>query len=209
MDTIELRKQAEDRARHMARATGRLGRRTRRRAAQVGHEAAGRIRPARRRVGYWIAGEEPPKRSRMWIVVAGAAGAAAAFFLDPVSGKRRRHVTRDWVAARFRGMGRRMERSGRAAGAEAYGTWQAATHVGEATMPENDAVLAHKVESEALREFAGPVIVNAEEGVVVLRGTVPRPEDVDEVERRVRRVSGVRGVRNMLHLEGTPAPTRS
>lgn len=209
MQTTELRKQAEDRARYLAQRTGRLSRRARRRAALVGHEAAGRIRPARRRVGYWIAGEEPPKRSRMWIVVAGATGAAAAFFLDPVSGKRRRHVARDWLAARFRGMGQRMERAGRTAGAEAYGTWQAATHVGEARLPENDAVLAHKVESEALREFAGRVIVNAEDGVVILRGAVRRLEDVSEVERRVRNVNGVRGVQNLLHLEGTPAPTRT
>jgi osmotically-inducible protein OsmY len=141
-------------------------------------------------------------------VVAGATGAAAAFFLDPVSGKRRRHVTRDWLAARARGIGRRMGRSGRAAGAEAYGTFQAATHVGDARPPENDAVLAHKVESEALRELAGRINVNAEEGVVVLRGAVGQTEEIDEIEQRVRRVSGVRGVRNLLHLEGTPAPTK-
>ena len=209
MHTTELRKQAEDRARHLADRTGRMSRGARRRAERVGHEVAGRTRHARRRVGYWIAGDEPPSRRRLWIVVAGATGAVVAFFLDPVSGKRRRHVTRDWVAARLRSMGRRMERTGRAAGAEAYGTWQAAAHVGEARLPENDAVLAHKVESEALRQSAGRIIVNAEEGVVILRGAVLRPEEISEVERRVRGVSGVRGVRNLLHLEGTPAPTRS
>jgi hyperosmotically inducible periplasmic protein len=208
MTRTELKMRAEDRAREVARRTGRLGREAGRRASTVGHEVAGRTKGTRRRVGYWIAGEEPPKRTRLWIVVAGTAGAAAAFFLDPVSGKRRRHVARDWIAARVRGAGRRVRRTGRAAGAEAYGTWQAATHTGESTPPENDAVLAHKVESEALREMSGRIVVNAEEGVVVLRGAVSRPEDVDEIERRVRRVMGVRGVRNLLHLEGTPAPTR-
>jgi hypothetical protein len=208
MHRSELKTKAEDRARDIAQRTGRLGRVAGRRASSVGHEVAGRTKGARRRVGYWIAGEEPRKRTRLWIVVAGTAGAAAAFFLDPVSGKRRRHVTRDWVAARARDIGRRMRRAGRAAGAEAYGTWQAATHVGDAMPPENDAVLAHKVESEALRQSAGRINVNAEEGVVVLRGAVGRPEEIDEIERRVRRVSGVRGVRNLLHLEGTPAPTR-
>jgi hypothetical protein len=163
---------------------------------------------ARRKVGYWVAGEEPAKpRTRLWTALALGAGAVAAFFFDPVSGKRRRHVTRDWVAARARGAGRRIRRAGRAAGAEAYGTWQAATHVGESMPPENDAVLAHKVESEALRQSAGRINVNAEEGVVVLRGAVDRPEEIDEIERRVRRVGGVRGVRNLLHLEGTRAPT--
>lgn len=208
MHRTELMTKAEDRARGIARGSGRLGRAAGQRAATVGHEVAGRTKGARRRVGYWIAGEEPSKRSRLWIVVAGATGAAAAFFLDPVSGKRRRHVTRDWVAARARGVGRRMGRAGRAAGAEAYGTWQAATHGGDARPPESDAVLAHKVESEALRQLTGRINVNAEEGVVVLRGAVGRPEDIDEIERRVRRVGGVRGVRNLLHLEGTPAPTR-
>lgn len=208
MHRTELKTKAKDRARHIARRTGRLGRVAGRRASSVSHEVAGRTKGARRRVGYWIAGEEPPKRTRLWIVVAGTAGAAAAFFLDPVSGKHRRHVTRDWMAARARVVGRRMRRAGRAVGAEAHGTWEAATHVGDSMPPENDAVLAHKVESEALRQSAGRIIVNAEEGVVILRGAVSRTSEIDEIEQRVRRVSGVRGVRNLLHLEGTPAPTR-
>jgi hypothetical protein len=41
MHTSELRKQAEERARHLARSTGRMSRRARRRAASMGHEAAG------------------------------------------------------------------------------------------------------------------------------------------------------------------------
>ena len=44
---------------------------------------------------------------------------------------------------------------------------------------------------------------------MILRGAVRRLEDVSEVERRVRNVNGVRGVQNLLHLEGTPAPTRT
>ena len=208
MHRTELMMKAEDRARGIASRTGRLGRAAGQRAATVGHDVAGRTKGARQRVGYWIAGEEPSKRSRLWIVVAGATGAAAAFFLDPVSGKRRRHVTRDWLAARARGIGRRMGRTGRAVGSDAYGSWQAARYAGQETLPENDAVLAHKVESEALRELASRINVNAEEGVVVLRGAVGRTEEIDEIEQRVRRVRGVRGVRNLLHLEGTPAPTR-
>jgi osmotically-inducible protein OsmY len=101
-----------------------------------------------------------------------------------------------------------MGRTGRAVGSDAYGSWQAARYAGQETLPENDAVLAHKVESEALRELASRINVNAEEGVVVLRGAVGRTEEIDEIEQRVRRVRGVRGVRNLLHLEGTPAPTR-
>jgi BON domain len=205
--TEELKQKAEDRAKRMAQRTRRLGRKAGRRAEGVGEGVAGRTREARRRVGYWIAGEEPRKGSRLKIVAAGAAGAAAAFYLDPVSGKHRRHVTRDWLAARARGMGRRMGRTGRAVGSEAYGTWQSARYAGQQTLPESDAVLAHKVESEALRGTSG-LNVNAEDGVVVLRGAVGRPDEIDEIEMRVRAVTGVRGVRNLLHLEGTPAPTR-
>jgi hypothetical protein len=210
----EIRRKAEQQARDLGKRAGDVGKTVRARAGEAGKDAGKELRrrtgEARRKVGYWVAGEEPPRRRTGTVVAAGVAGAAAAFFLDPVSGKRRRHVARDWVAARFRGVGRRAARSGRAAGAQAYGTWKSATHVGEATPPESDAVLAHKVESEALRgpDLSGERInVNAENGVVVLRGTVQRPDQVDEIERRVRRVNGVRDVRNLLHLEGTPAPT--
>jgi hypothetical protein len=196
---------------HAAQARARDLRKTARsRARDLGKDVDSRTRDTRRRVGYWIAGEEPARHRVRWTVLAGAAGAAAAFFLDPVSGKRRRHVARDWMAARLRRVGRRTERAGRAAGSQAYGAWQSARHRREAGLPENDQVLAHKVESEAL---AGPdvagasVLVNAEDGVVVLRGVVRDADQIREIEERVRRVHGVRAVENQLHVEGTPAPT--
>jgi hyperosmotically inducible periplasmic protein len=203
--TEELKQKAEDRAKRVATRARRLGRVAGRRAEGAGEGVAGRAREARRRVGYWIAGEEPQKGSGLKMVAAGAAGAAAAFYLDPVSGKRRRQVTRDWLAARARKVGRRVGRTGRV-GNEAYGTWQSARYAGQQTLPENDAVLAHKVESEALRSSPG-LSVNAEDGVVVLRGAVGRPDEIDQIEMRVRAVTGVRGVRNLLRLEETPAPT--
>lgn len=176
-------------------------------AEDLGRRAAERTKGTRQTVGYWIAGEQPRKRRTGRVLLAGAAGAAAAFFLDPVSGKRRRHVARDWVAARFRDAGSRARRVGRAAGAEAYGTWRSATHVREASLPENDAILAHKVESEVFRGFevpSGRINVNAESGVVTLRGTVDRPNQIEELERRTREVNGVRDVHNLVHLSGAP-----
>jgi hypothetical protein len=196
---------------HGARSRARdLRKAARSRAGDLRKDVDSRTKDRRRRVGYWIAGEEPARHRVRWTLVAGAAGAAAAFFLDPVSGKRRRHVARDWLAARLRRAGRRTERAGRAAGAQAYGAWQAARHRQEAGPPENDQVLAHKVESEAL---AGPavdgasVLVNAEDGVVVLRGVVGNVGQIREIEERVRLVNGVRDVDNQLHVQGTPAPT--
>jgi BON domain len=186
---------------------GRAGGAIRSRSAEAGHRAAAGSRSARRKVGYWIAGERPKRRSGWWVVAAGAAGAAVAFFFDPVSGSRRRHVAGDWVAARFRGARARARGAGRAVGAEATGVWRSTTHVAEAGRPENDATLAHKVESEVFQDLdipSGRINVNAEFGVITLRGTVDRPGQIGELERRTRAVNGVRDVHNLVHLAGAP-----
>jgi hyperosmotically inducible periplasmic protein len=172
----------------------------------IRRKAGKRTKDVRRKVGYWVAGEKPKRRTGL-LVLAGVGGAIVAFFLDPVSGKRRRHVARDWVAARVRGAGARVGRQSRWAAGHAYGAWKEATTQEE--WPENDETLAHKVESEILRGpdlQTGRILVNAENGVIVLRGTVDQPGQIDQVERAVRGVHGVRGVRNLLHTQGSPAP---
>jgi hypothetical protein len=177
---------------------------------QVGHRLGESTKDTRRRVGHWIAGETPrSRRTGLWATLAAGIGAAAAFFLDPVSGKRRRHVAGSWIAGRFRRAGERAGRAGRGVGAQAYGAWQSATHLREAGPPENDITLAEKVSSEAFAGLEVPsrINVNAEDGVVYLRGQVDRPGQIKDIERRVRGVNGVRGVVNLLHLPGTPAPT--
>ncbi len=181
---------------------------------QLGETIAPKVKTARRKVGYFIAGEEP-RKSRRWPAVAAVGfGAITAFFLDPVSGKRRRAVTKDWVAGRFRAVGRRTARAGRGVGAYAEGYKERLAHAGQESPPENDATLAHKVESElfqgrsGLEIPSGQININAEGGVVFLRGAVKRPSQIIEIEKKVWEVTGVRGVENLLHLEGTPAPTR-
>jgi osmotically-inducible protein OsmY len=75
--------------------------------------------------------------------------------------------------------------------------------------PLDDVALAHKVESELFRRAQvpkGQIDINAEEGVVFLRGVVERPDDIAAVEELARESRGVRGVENLLHLPGTPAP---
>ena len=177
---------------------------------ELGTQVAPKLRTARRKVGFWIAGEEP-RRSRRWPAFAAAGiGAVAAFFLDPVSGKRRRSVTWQWIGGRIRAGGRGASRLGRAAGARASGYARRITSSGSESPPENDATLAHKVESELFQGLgipSGQINVNAENGVVVLRGAMSRPSEIVDVERRVWSIGGVRGVENLLHLEGTPAPT--
>jgi hypothetical protein len=186
----ELRDAVGPRARELGQAVGP-------KVKELGEVVGPKVKVARRKVGFWIAGEEP-RKPRKWPAIAAAGiGAVAAFFLDPTSGKRRRAATKDWVAARFRAVGRSTTRLGRGVGRE--------------SLPENDATLAHKIESELFQGLdipSGQIDINAENGVVVLRGTLKRPTEIVEVERRVWDVHGVRRVENLLHLEGTPAPTR-
>ena len=74
----------------------------------------------------------------------------------------------------------------------------------------DDATLAQKVQTEIFRDADAPkgqVDVNAEDGIVVLRGEVERPELIEELVEKARKVQGVRDVQNLLHTPGTPAPT--
>jgi osmotically-inducible protein OsmY len=140
-----------------------------------------------------------------------ALAAAATYFFDPQNGKRRRNMARDRTAALFRRLGRRGERAGRAVAAEATGLAAKAQHLQEEEKPQpDDVTLARKVESELFRDEdvpKGRINVNAENGKIVIRGEVDRPEMISELEERVRKVQGVQGVENLLHVPGTPAPT--
>jgi osmotically-inducible protein OsmY len=69
----------------------------------------------------------------------------------------------------------------------------------------DDATLVDKVESIVFRARdvpKGQININAENGVVFLRGEVEHPELVGALEARVRKVDGVRGVQNLLHTPG-------
>ncbi len=46
----------------------------------------------------------------------------------------------------------------------------------------------------------GSLNINAEHGVVVIRGEVRTPEQIRDIEQRVERIDGVQEVRSMLHL---------
>jgi hypothetical protein len=142
-----------------------------------------------------------------------AAGAALAYFLDPQSGKRRRHVTVDRIGGFFRRRGRDVGRMGRAVSAEAYGVAKKATHLREEKKPQpNDATLTSKVETEIFRDPEvpkGQVSVNSEQGVVYLRGEVESPDLITQLERAARKVQGVQDVENLLHVPGSKAPQSS
>jgi osmotically-inducible protein OsmY len=141
-----------------------------------------------------------------------AMGAALAYFFDPETGNRRRSMTRDRVLAFFRRTGHQAGRAGQAAKSQAYGVTQKAVHLKDRTKEEpDDAMLAHKVETELFRDAdvpKGDINVNAENGVVYLRGQVADEGLAETLGKSARKIQGVREVENLLHTPGTPAPTK-
>lgn len=142
--------------------------------------------------------------------LAGAAGAALMFFLDPDRGARRRHIARDRVAAAARREVGRVRRLQRRAASDAYGLSRKIAHLVPADAPPpNDATLVQKVESVLFRDPAVPkgrININAEDGTIVLRGELARPDQIDALVMAVRRVPGVRAVKSLLHLPQMPPP---
>ena len=140
-------------------------------------------------------------------------GALIAFFFDPNSGARRRNVTRDRALSLLRSGARSAEGVGRNVGAEAYGVSQKVTHLREEPKEQpDDVTLTRKVETEIFRGDdvpKGQINVNAENGVIVLRGEVPSDDMIKALEEQARTVQGVKGVENRLHLPGEPAPTEA
>lgn len=140
---------------------------------------------------------------------AGALGAAAEYFLDPVNGRRRRRGTADRSGALVRRTVRRSTRTLRGVASRAGGMSERLRHRHEEPKSFDDVTLAHKVETELFRSPdvpKGQLNVNAQRGVVQLRGEVPTAAMIADLVERARAVQGVHDVENLLHLPGTPAP---
>jgi len=137
-------------------------------------------------------------------------GWLAAYLFDPQLGRGRRAVARDWTLARLRRLARRGERAQRYAASTAYGKAQAFLHRADPQKPQpDDATLAHKVESIIFRDPdvpKGQISVNAEDGVVWLRGEVPDHVMLQTLVERTREIAGVLRVESLLHLPGQDAP---
>ena len=145
------------------------------------------------------------------IALGAAMGAALAYFFDPETGNRRRRMTRDRVLAFFRRTGRQAGRAGQAARSQAYGMTQKAAHLKERPNEQpDDATLTAKVETELFRDPEvpkGDINVNAENGVVYLRGQVEDENLIAALGKSAKKIQGVRDVENLLHTPGTPAPS--
>jgi osmotically-inducible protein OsmY len=147
---------------------------------------------------------KPQREQVPFYLAAAVGGVALLYFLDPSSGKRRRHTVRDRARSLSRHGIRRARKLARHTTSDTFGLGQRLAHRLPRPAPDlDDATLAHKVESVLFRDRdvpKGEININAENGVVFLRGQVERPELVETLEARVRKVRGVRGVENLLHL---------
>jgi osmotically-inducible protein OsmY len=132
-----------------------------------------------------------------------AIGAAAEFLFDPSHGARRRHLARDRTLSRARRRSRDAARRARYMEGVAEGMAHRAAkvvHPAHSDQPD-DVTLSRKVESVAFREAGTPkgrVSVNAEGGVVYLRGRLDTAEQIHALVGAAGSVEGVKGVKNLL-----------
>jgi osmotically-inducible protein OsmY len=136
-------------------------------------------------------------------------GALGALFFDPATGKRRRHTLRDRTRGYTRRGVKRTARLGRGLAAETYGLVQKARHLRHEPKDYDDATLKAKVETELFRPEGAPkgkVNVNAQNGVVQLRGELDSNDMIEDLVHRTQRIRGVRDVENLLHVVGEQAP---
>jgi len=142
-----------------------------------------------------------------------AAGAAAAHFLDPESGTRRRHMLRDRATSKARKGKEEAVRQADYAAGKAKGAVAAATPStpgSDRIEDVDDVTLARKVETEIFRDADAPkgdVSVDVQAGVVYLRGMIADEQWIERLAEEAKKVDGVKGVKNLLHRPGTPAPT--
>jgi hypothetical protein len=139
-----------------------------------------------------------------------ALGAVAAFLLDPDRGRGRRLRLVDQGTAIGRRAVRLANRQRRLLGARTAGALSALQARGGQPESANDATLKERIESELLRDPKvpkGSININAEQGIVVLRGEVPTDAMREKLEKRASAIAGVWSVENLLHLPGEPAPT--
>jgi osmotically-inducible protein OsmY len=148
------------------------------------------------------------------LILGAAAGFAAAWFLDPNDGARRRNVARDKALKYARqGKDEAVRRAGYAAG-QIKGAAAQKVPVGgreDAAERLNDPALKDKVESEIFREPDAPkdrVSVNVEDGVVYLRGQLDDRDAIERLRDAAGKVEGVRAVESLLHTPDEPAPTK-
>lgn len=145
------------------------------------------------------------------------AGAALAYYFDPVSGRRRRALVRDKLA-RVRNVTThdvpgRVEKRKRFLQGKVRGVQHGITDImhPHRGLTDDDTLVA-RVRSEALRSAripAGEIHVDAYEGCVTLRGQLEGDDMIRRLVSATRHIDGVREVRSYLHLPGTLPPNKA
>ena len=163
----------------------------------------------------WV-DRKPAVKPAAALFTAASLGALADHFLSGGRAARRRHEARDRARARLRRGAQTAVRRAKYLEGVATGFAHRATHalpgVGASKEHLDDVGLAQKVESIAFREARVPkghVSVNAENGIVYLRGWLERDDEVDALVRATAAVEGVQGVKNLLHTDGSATAPRS
>jgi osmotically-inducible protein OsmY len=160
---------------------------------------------ARRRVRVSAVGGMAPRL----VALLGAFGVGALadrFIFDRANARRRRHMARERGLAKLRRRSREAVRRAKYTEGVAEGVAHRAAHampgVGKRKEPLDDVSLAQKVEGEAFRQAGvskAHVSVNAERGVVYLRGRLDSEREIEKLVRATRAVEGVTRVENKLN----------
>jgi BON domain len=138
-----------------------------------------------------------------------AAGVALEYFLDPRSGRRQRKLVRDRVRRTVRRRARAVGRQAQYEAGKVIGLTHAVADRHHGTPELDDVSLVRKVESELFRDRTvpkGQISINADRGIVVLRGELDDSQQIRHIENAAREICGVRDVENLLHTPGVPAP---
>jgi hypothetical protein len=154
---------------------------------------------------------ENPQAKVAALLVAGGLGALAQYlFIGGRRAARRRHTARDRAGAALRRGGRAAVHRTKYLEGVGAGVAHKAAHalpgVGAHKEQPDDVTLAQKVESIAFRKAHVPkehVNVNAENGIVYLRGWLEREDEIAALVRMAAAVEGVQRVENLLHAHSS------
>jgi osmotically-inducible protein OsmY len=157
---------------------------------------------ARRRVHASAAARGMTPRLAAVLGAFGMGALADRFIFDRANARRRRHMARERGLAKLRRRSRAAVRRAKYTEGVAHRAAHAMPGVGKRTEPLDDVSLAQKVEGEAFRQAGvskAHVSVNAERGVVYLRGRLDSEREIEELVRAAGAVEGVNRVENKLH----------
>ena len=143
------------------------------------------------------------------LVLAGALGAAASYFLDRERGAARRQRVQDQVGALWRKGQRNVGGTAAQLSDRAKGAVSQLQHAGD-ERASDDVTVLNRVQSEVMGRPDFPKgRVNAEvvNGRLTLRGELDDQDQIEKIVQAALHVEGVVEVVSLLHVTGTPAPS--